>query len=150
MRYFFITVMVLAFWPLTAVAQEERSDEAVDPALQAFAERIVEIFSSGSAEDYMDIYHPQCPEPLAMRLEYNFDKKWKADTAQIRYKAVEETYDLDQLVFDVPPQASLEFQVWQVPAEGEAPMELVTGFAVAKHEGEYKILDYPCFKPKEN
>ena len=130
------------FLSFPALAQGNEAD------LYAFSKKIIEVFSSGDKEAYMDILHPQCPAPNPDRLAWQLSSRWQKDRVDSRIKKLAEAYDREQLDFIVEPQYALEFQVWILRSDGRE-IELVTGYPIALHDGEMKILDYPCFEPKK-
>lgn len=132
---------------LTAVIICVSSPVQADDKLDAFAQDIIHVFSSGDAKQYMGILHPDCPAPNPDRLAWQMSKTWLVDKVDIRFKDVASSYDRTKLDFEVEPQSVIEFQVWTIDRDGEKS-ELVTSYPIAVYETDFKILDYPCFKPK--
>ncbi len=129
------------------ISTNASATEQVETAdLDAFAKKVIEVFASGEESQYMSILHPNCPTPNPARLNWQLSKKWQADKAQYSIANLAKAYDREQLTFVVEPEYALNFQVWTI-GKGEE-IELVTGYPVASHEGELKIIDYPCFEPK--
>lgn len=142
----FISFLFFVFVSLPAVAQE---DVAVAPDLEAFGQEVIEVFASGDKAAYMSILHPECPAPDAGMLAWKLSRKWQPAKADQRVRDFADAYDRTVLEFLVEPEErALEFQVWTLKPDGREG-ELVTGYPVAIHDGAFKILDYPCFKPKE-
>ncbi|PCI56261.1 MAG: hypothetical protein COB36_05660 [Alphaproteobacteria bacterium] len=115
--------------------------------LDAFAQDIIHVFASGDMKQYMGILHPDCPAPNPDRLAWQMSKTWLADKVDIRFKDVAESYDRKKLDFAVEPESVIGFQVWTIDSDGEKS-ELVTSYPIATYKTGFKILDYPCFKPK--
>jgi len=116
--------------------------------LKAFADKIYDIHARQAKEEFTDLVHPDCPPPVAARLDHMFSKKWLKDEAHdIRLKEVGDMFDLEKLNFHVAPEAAIEFQTW-TQQQGRDNIELVTGFAVARHQDGLRLLPYPCFEPK--
>lgn len=140
----FIFTLTLAVPQIFAPAQAAISTDE----LTAFGEKIYDIHVRQEVGEFLELLHPQCPAPVMARVNYNFSKKWLADEPHdIRLKTVSEVYDLTVLDFKVMPEAVIEIQTWTQP-EGRDKIELVTSYAVTKHQGSLRLIEYPCFEPK--
>lgn len=147
MRQFILIFMLSAVFHLSN-ANEAHAGTLSESQLNRFADLVFKIHQNQNRAGYLKLIHPDCPAPMTEALDYNFSVKWLDNKDfDIRVKSVEEVYDFSQLDFTVIPQAVLEYQVWTQHRDGST-IELVTGVAVALHEGDLRIIDYPCFTPK--
>lgn len=145
MKKIFLLALSLVLITFPAIAQEKPE---MTPELETFSHKIVAAFASGEKDAYMGILHPDCPAPVEARMDWQLSSKWKPDTADIRLRNLAAAYDRNQLEFQIEPEEYvIEFQVMTVKPDG-SERELVTNYPVAIHEGELKILDFPCFGPK--
>lgn len=110
-----------------------------------FSKKIVEALSESSEKKFLALHHPDCPI-MKSRTQATLQNKWTKEY-QLRIKKVEESFDLNKIVFTVKPLIVLEFQVWTLNKKGQKT-ELVTGFPIARSGSELKLLEYPCFKTK--
>ena len=123
--------------------------EISEAELKAFGQKLYDIHARQAKEEYLELIHPDCPAPISEAIEWTFSSKWlKNEEHDIRIKDVNDAYDMKQLDFKVKPEAALEFQTWTM-SETKTKEELVTGFPIAKHKGGLRVIDYPCFEPKE-